>query len=230
MQLTVVIPVYNEEEIIEKVVSDWHEKLESLKIDFEIHAYNDGSKDNTLAKLIEAANKYPRLKVFNKKNTGHGPTILIGYKNAESDWIFQIDSDNEMDSKYFEQIWNEKDNYDFLVGSRAERVSPLPRKIITLFSRLIVKIFYGNGVNDVNSPYRLYRASAFKNAFDLIPENTFAPNVILSGYAALKKLRIYETPIPCKLRQTGEVSIKKWKLVKAAFKSMVQTVKFRFIL
>jgi len=228
LELILIMPIYNEEEIIETVITDWYKKLESLNIDFELHAINDGSRDNTILKLKKIEKTYPKLKIIDKKNSGHGPTILQGYKYAKSDWIFQVDSDNEMSSDYFEQIWAKRNNFDFLVGSRSNRKSPLPRMLITTISRIIVRIFYGEGVVDVNSPFRFYRVSAFQNAFNIIPLNTFAPNVILSGYAALFKLRIYEMPVPYKLRQTGEVSIKKWKLFKAAVKSMVQTVEIRF--
>jgi glycosyltransferase involved in cell wall biosynthesis len=228
MELTIVMPVYNEEEILDVVISGWVDKLDSLNIDYEFCVYNDGSRDNTLAVLNVCKKKYPKLLVIDKKNSGHGPTILTGYKNAKGKWIFQIDSDNEIESIHFEKIWDKREKYDFLVGARANRESPLARKIITVISRFTVRILYGIGINDVNSPYRLYKASAFKEAFNLLPDNTFAPNVILSGYAALKKLRIFETPIPYKLRQTGEVSIRKWKLLKSAAKSLFQTIKFRF--
>ncbi len=229
MDLTVVIPVYNEQEIISHVVHDWERKLEELKIDYEICLYNDGSRDNTLAVLQNITKNNKRLKVIDKKNSGHGPTILRGYNEANGTWIFQVDSDNEMTSESFEKLWRVKENYDFLIGIRANRYSPTARKIITTISRLIVKIFYGSGVTDVNSPYRLYYKAVFKEAFQKLPYNTFAPNVILSGYACLKKLRIYEIPINCQIRKTGEVSIKKFKLLKAAIKSFYQTIKARFL-
>lgn len=227
MDLTVVLPVYNEQEIIDVVISSWYNKLNTLNIAYEICVYNDGSKDNTLKVLNSLANKYPKLQIIHKKNTGHGPTILMGFRNAKGKWIFQVDSDNEMESEYFNLIWDKREKSDFLVGIRENRTSPIARKIITYISHFIIKFLYGSGISDVNSPYRLYRASAFYEAFQLLPNNTFAPNVILSGYATLKKLRIYEIPIPCKLRQTGEVSIKKWNLLRAAIKSMVQTINFR---
>ena len=69
------------------------------------------------------------------------------------------------------------------------------------------------------------RSSVFREIFDLIPENTFAPNVILSGMAAQRKLACAEIPVMQKNRQTGEVSLKKWKLFKAAGKSFFQTVR-----
>ena len=120
-------------------------------------------------------------------------------------------------------------NYDFLVGIRDKRIQSLPRKIISMVSRLTIKIFYGiNGPYDVNSPYRLIRSEKFLNLFEQIPSDTFAPNVIISGFVANKNLSFFETPVDCKLRQTGEVSIQKLKLLKAAIKSFIQTIKFSF--
>lgn len=118
------------------------------------------------------------------------------------------------------------DNYDFLVGIRDGRVQQLPRKIISFVSRLCVRILYGKSIWDVNTPYRLMRVSAFKDSFQMIPLTTFAPNVILSGLAARLKLRCYEIRVPQHDRTTGEVSIKKWKLLRAAMKSFSQTVRF----
>ncbi len=225
-ELTVVIPVYNEEEIIQDVIKDWINELTELHIDFTINAYNDGSKDKTIRKLNELKNEYPALNVIDKQNSGHGPTILQGYRESKSEWIFQVDSDNEMKSSYFYRIWNGKENYDFILGKRADRFSPLSRKIISLISRLTIKMFYGRGIYDVNSPYRLYRREKFEEYFNKITSSTFAPNVILSGIAAKTKMRIKEITVPCQLRQTGEVSIKKWKLLRAALLSFYQTISF----
>ena len=107
------------------------------------------------------------------------------------------------------------------------RKQALPRKIISAVSRLTVKLFYGRGgIWDVNTPYRLMRVTAFAEIFHDIPSNTFAPNVIISGMAARRRMRCFETRVPQKDRQTGEVSIKKWKLFKSAVKSLFQTVSF----
>lgn len=230
-KLAVVMPVYNEEGAIGDVINKWVEELDKLQIDYNIIAYNDGSKDNTAEFLEEISKNQPKLIVVNKANSGHGPTILKAYKDnaGKYDWIFQIDSDDEMGPEGFPMLWEKRNDYDFLVGIRDGRLQQLPRKIISLVSRMCVKIFYGlNGVWDVNSPYRLMKSEKFAGLFNKIPEDTFAPNVIISGFVARKKLKFYETPVPCGIRQTGEVSIKKWKLLKAAAKSFLQTIKFSF--
>lgn len=227
--LALIMPVYNEEGAIENVIKIWTEELDKYGIDYNIIAYNDGSKDNTLNILRELETRYPKLICVDKPNSGHGATILKGYRECskEYNWIFQIDSDNEMGTEGFKTLWGNRDNYDFLMGTRAERVQPLTRKIISAVSRLTIKIFYGqNGPKDVNSPYRLMNSNVFQNLFNTIPEKTFAPNVIISGFVAYKKLRFFEHPVTCSLRQTGEVSIQKLKLLKAAYTSFKQTITF----
>lgn len=228
-ELSVVMPVYNEQEAIGPVLEKWDASLKALGIDYEIRPYNDGSKDNSLAVMRKVAEKLTGVKVKDKVNGGHGNTILTGYREAAADgfdWVFQIDSDDEMGPEKFNELWSRRNDYDFLVGIRDGRVQALPRKIISLVSRLCVRIFYGKSVWDVNTPYRLMRVSAFKDFYARIPLTTFAPNVILSGLAARHKLRCFETRVPQHDRTTGEVSIKKWKLLKAAARSFWQTIVF----
>lgn len=226
-ELAVVMPVYNEESAIGTVLEKWVKELARLGIDYEIHPYNDGSKDGTLSILKAFASGNPRVIVHDKKNSGHGPTILQGYSdNSSAPWLFQIDSDDEMIPEGFQTLWDKRDDCDFLLGTRDGRNSPLPRKIISLISRMTVRLFYGSGIWDVNSPYRLMRSEKFRDLFPCIPERTFAPNVIISGYACRKKMRIFETDVPYQDRRTGTVSIKKWKLFKAALKSFMQTIIF----
>jgi dolichol-phosphate mannosyltransferase len=227
-ELTVVMPVYNEEEIIQTVLISWAEKLTMLGINYQIMAINDGSKDHTLQKMYSIENKVKGLHIVDKKNEGHGPTILMGYRSSDSDWIFQIDSDNEMRTDGFESLWSQRDRYDFLLGARNERKSPLTRKVVSCISRITVHLLYGNAVYDVNSPYRLLKKSVFEGLFAAIPDDTFAPNVLLSGYVGYKKMSNFETDIPYIQRETGVVSIRKYKLLKAATKSWLQTVLFRF--
>lgn len=230
-QLAIIMPVYNEEGSITTVLEKWETTLEALHINYTIFAYNDGSKDNTSTILKEYAQGHPSVIPYDKPNSGHGPTILKGYREAsekEFSWIFQIDSDDEMGPENFHTLWSIREQYDFLLGLRDGRKQPWSRKIISFISRLSVRLFYGKSVWDVNSPYRLMRTKKFATVYSLIPNNTFAPNVIISGYVGAKKLSYFQHLIPHQDRQTGEVSIKKWKLLKAAMKSFWQTIFFSF--
>jgi dolichol-phosphate mannosyltransferase len=225
--LTIVMPVYNEQDAIEGVVREWMEELRRLQIRVEFRLYNDGSRDQTAERLENLKKFYPELTAVNKPNEGHGPTILRGYREAAAPWIFQTDSDGEMPASSFAALWDRRNDYDALFGIRAGRAQNLGRKLISFVSRRTVAILFGKGVVDVNTPYRLIRASLLKPIVSQIPLDTFAPNVIISGALARAKARISNQPVPHQGRKSGTVSIVKWKLWKAAFRSFWQTVRCR---
>lgn len=230
LDLCVVIPVYNEAEVIGGVLDVWAEKLDRLAPNSEIHVYNDGSKDGSLAAIQAAAARHPRVKVHDKPNSGHGPTILLGYReNAHASWIFQTDSDNEIDHAHFEELWAARADYDLLIGRRVNRQTHPSRQFISLVSRLVVWIFYGRGVYDVNAPFRLMRSATFKELYQRIPEDVFAPNIILVGAACQHRRRIFQTNVSYQFRTTGKVSIVGLKLLKNVIKAFAQVIAFRFL-
>lgn len=227
-ELSIVIPVYNEEEIIQYVIDDWIQELNQQNISYTIYLYNDGSSDQSLDVLKCYKKKYPNLiNVIDKKNSGHGPTILLGYlENIDSEWIFQVDSDNEIRAFHFKKFWIDKAAYDFIVGQRINRNAPLFRKIMSYISYLVVATMYGKGIRDVNCPYRLMKTSFFKEVFTNIPKDTFAPNVIISGMAAKKKAKIRQYDVEFETRTTGSNSLNfnVMNLLKVSIKSFKQTI------
>jgi glycosyltransferase involved in cell wall biosynthesis len=229
IDLALVMPVYNEEACIEEVVSAWYRELCGLDINFVMIVLNDGSRDQTGDKLAALAES-SRIKVINKKNTGHGPTILQGYHMGVdlAEWVFQTDSDDEMNPGYFKELWSRRQENDALFGFRQGRDQSISRSLISFISRLTVGTVFVKGVRDVNTPYRLMRAALLKNILGRIPDDTYAPNIIISGEIALSGARIYNHPVPHEGRKTGSCSIVKLKLWKAVIKSFFQTFSYRF--
>jgi glycosyltransferase involved in cell wall biosynthesis len=229
VDLVVVMPVYNEEASIEKVVREWAGVLEKLKLDFEIHVYNDGSQDGTAA-ILNRLDKDPKIIVHHKKNSGHGSTILMGYlENQHAQWIFQVDSDDEINAEYFARFWQCRNDYDLVIGKRQNRNLGFIRKLISTIAYLAIFVNYGKCVSDVNCPYRLMKSSSFRDCFRSIPEHTFAPNVIITGYAAIKKLACHQIEVPYTFRSTGAVSIAGFRLLKSALRSFIQTFTYRWM-
>jgi dolichol-phosphate mannosyltransferase len=227
-KLSIIMPVYNEEGAIEHVVQKWVDEFRKTDTDFIFHIYNDGSKDNSGSLLDELAATYPEVQVYHQENMGHGPTILKGYReNRQAEWLFQIDSDDELGTAGFAALWAARHDHDFLIGFRQDRQAPFARALITKVTALTVGLLYGSGIRDVNCPFRLMRGAAFRELYQRIPADTFAPNVIISGFAAQRRLRIFQVPIIHQFRRTGEVSIKHWKLLRAAIQSFGQTITFR---
>lgn len=224
-ELALVMPVYNEAECIAAVIEKWHAALKACTSSFVMIILNDGSKDDTEQRL-EAFWGRPDFAIVNKSNSGHGPTILQGYDLAceAADWVFQTDSDDEMPPDTFAELWRARADHDLLLGVRANRRQNAARWVITRVSRLATRVLFGAGVHDVNTPYRLMRASALKPLLSLIPRDTFAPNVIISGLAARRGWRVFEWPVPYQGRKSGVVSIVRWKLWRAAFRAFRQTV------
>ena len=67
----------------------WTRAIDKLTSDYRIHVYDDGSRDKTLEILQGLSKQNDRLVVHSKDNSGHGPTILTGYRdNADSAWVF----------------------------------------------------------------------------------------------------------------------------------------------
>ncbi|MEJ7616264.1 MAG: glycosyltransferase family 2 protein [Pyrinomonadaceae bacterium] len=228
LDLAVVMPVYNEQECIAGVVEAWLTVLSELGIEYLIIVLNDGSQDETRKALSKFAEDR-RVSVVNKTNSGHGPTVLLGYRQAVemARWVFQCDSDDEMRPEHFPQLWEKRERYDALFGFRQGRQQNVGRRLISAFSRITVRLLFGNGVRDVNVPYRLMRADILRQIVVQIPDDTFAPNIIISGTMAGAGLRINNQLVPHEGRKTGTVSIMKWKLWRAAGKSLWQTIKCR---
>src|SRR5262249_56214122 len=95
-ELSIVMPVYNEAAVIGDVVTSWLRELERLGIGYEFLAYDDGSRDESGRILERLGERVPGLVVSSQANAGHGSTILRGYREARGDWVFQVDSDDEI--------------------------------------------------------------------------------------------------------------------------------------
>ena len=83
LQLLVVMPVFNEQDSIRKVVVEWFNALEAATPDFAILAINDGSKDATLQTLGTLQSELgDRLEIISRENRGHGQSCIQGYRVA----------------------------------------------------------------------------------------------------------------------------------------------------
>ncbi len=227
-ELIVVMPVYNEAECIAAVLEDWSAALSNLNVNFEILALNDGSSDETAAVLAAFQND-ARITVINKANSGHGPTILRGYREAvtRADWVFQVDSDDEMKPRAFPNFWRRRDRYDAIFGVRVAREQDSARRFLSAGSRATIKFLYGRGVRDVNVPYRLMRARVLKPIVAAIPDETFAPNILISGVLGKRRRRVLNLPVLHENRKTGTGSLTNSKVWKVAARALGQTLRFR---
>jgi len=224
-ELAVVIPVYNEEKNLAALLRDWQTTLDG--IDYTIILIDDGSKDGSQKLLKDMQARDPRLDVHSQSNAGHGPAILNGYRlGLQAQWVFQIDSDHQLATEAFTNLWNNREAYDLLIGQRREKNASATRQIVSRLSTLMVRILVGGSVRDVNSPYRLMRAATLKTALEKIPTDSFAPNVLITSWFVRKKYRIFTTVV--ENRGEGQRTSKMSAyFLRGVLRSSLQTILFR---
>ena len=220
LDLLVVMPVYNEQEAISQVISDWFAALDACKIRYALMVVDDGSRDQTPSVLQGLQEQWGlKLEVVRQKNAGHGQAILNGYQLAaqrEVPWIFQIDSDGQCDPQYFPGLWNVRAGYDFVCGYRTRRDDGFSRLMISQVLRLVVFVLSGVNCKDANMPYRLMRTVAFAPLIEKIPSTCFFTNVCLSILAIQAGLKYKYLPMRFLARQAGESTVPLRKLGKNA--------------
>ena len=228
--LYIIVPAYNEEENIENVTNEWYEIIEKIGNESKLVIINDGSKDNTLKKLLELKKEKENLIVLDKKNGGHGDTILYGYKYAldnKADYIFQTDSDGQTIPEEFWDFWNEREEHDAIIGYRDERKDGIARKIITKVLRLVLFLIFHCWITDANTPFRLMKREILEKYFKCIPEHFNLSNVMLSVLMISDKCDVEFKHITFRPRQGGVNSINIRKITKIGLKAIVDFNKIK---
>ena len=223
--LYVVIPAYNEEENIDEVINDWYPVIERHNGDGKSRmvVIDDGSKDGTYARLLKAAETRPLLVPITKPNGGHGATILYGYHyalEAGADYIFQTDSDGQTLPEEFEPFWQERKNWDMVIGWRKGRQDGASRVFVTKTLKAVIRTCFGISVPDANTPYRLMNAETLGHYIKLIPENFNLSNVLLTVIFYKKGCRVKYIPITFRPRQGGLNSINMKKIFKIGMQAL----------
>lgn len=184
---------------------------------------NDGSRDET-GKIAELEKlRFENLIVINKNNSGHGPTCLYGYKyavNNNADFVFQTDSDGQTRAEDFWQFWEERNNYDFVIGFRPKRGDGLGRWLVSRILRLVLFIIFKTYVKDANTPFRLMNAGRLKKYTELIPDDFFLANVLLVVLLQKNKEKMKWLKINFAPRDSGVPSVSFIKFFKVGLKTI----------
>lgn len=209
-KLVIVIPAYNEEEMIEQVIDTWHKVTAGTGPDSRLLVIDDGSRDRTYEIMTACKKKYPQLIAMTKKNEGHGPTIRRGYSLAieeGADFIFQTDSDGQTLPEEFPKFWRHRNRAAMIIGNRRHRQDGFGRKVVTNILRLVLGVMFRVNVPDANTPFRLMRADVLKNHMSLIPPEYNLTNVLISVIFIKRNLGVEYLPITFRPRQGGVNSI-----------------------
>lgn len=222
--LYIVMPAYNEEENIEKVVRDWYPLVERIGGESRLVVIDDGSRDGTYRMMKELAKELPLFQPLTKENQGHGATVLYGYRYAldcHADYVFQTDSDGQTNPEEFWPFWELRKDYDLVIGHRCRREDGLSRVFVTKVLKLVIRLCFHVEVTDANTPFRLMESGSLAEQLELIPADFNLSNVVLSVLYAKRKKRVKYIPITFRPRQGGVNSIN----LKKIFKIGCQAVK-----
>ena len=136
--LSLVIPVYNEQEVLKDSFSRMDAAMQKTGYDYEIIYVNDGSRDGTMKILRELADEHARVKVLSfSRNFGHQLAVTCGMDAAKGDALVIIDVDLQDPPELIPQMvkmW--EDGADIVYGKR------LKRKGETLFKKLTASVYY----------------------------------------------------------------------------------------
>jgi dolichol-phosphate mannosyltransferase len=205
------VPVYNEEDAITPVLTEWRAALAQSVGDgcFAILVVDDGSTDATPARL--AALGWPELRVHRHPNRGHGQSCLAGYIEAAgmgATYIFQIDSDGQCDPAGFASVWERRDRAAAIYGRRTSRDDGTARRVISAILRASLKVTRGTRLNDTNVPFRLYHAQQAAAAARRIPADFSLANIAMA--LLLEPEGFEEVPIHFRDRMGGHPTVRMW--------------------
>ncbi|MCI8547108.1 MAG: glycosyltransferase family 2 protein [Clostridia bacterium] len=215
-KVSVVIPMYYEEEVAQICYDRVSEVLEKLKkeYDYEIIFVNDGSKDKTLSILKEIASKDNKVKIISfSRNFGHQAAVTAGIKEVSGDAIVIMDADLQDPPELIPdmlKLW--EDGYEVIYGKRNTRKGESTFKLLT------AKMFYSflNAMSEVDIPkntgdFRLVDRSVI-DVINNLPEHNKFLRGLFSWVGFEQKEFLYDRP----KRELGETKYPFKKMLKLA--------------
>ena len=207
VELSFVIPAYNEEDSIEDALGALDEVVKNRKLPYEIIVVNDGSKDKTLPKAITYASKNGHVRVVSyDNNVGKGYAVRAGFMQTKGDVVVFADSDMDVDlgtvSKYVDAL----EHGDIVVATKwhpDSRVDmSLTRKVLSHGFNVLVRILTGVNLKDTQVGLKVMKKSAFVNIFTRLCVKRYAFDVELLAVASLYGLKIVRMPAQLRIRES----------------------------
>jgi putative flippase GtrA len=161
--ISIILPAYNEQDIISETVRHVYTEMTRLVSDFEIIVVNDGSKDHT-RRVVEELTRYcPCLRLINHDvNKGYGAALVTGFTNTSKELAFFMDSDGQFDIADIAYLLPLIGQYDAVLGYRINRRDALMRKLNAWGWKQIARFLFGVKVKDVDCAFKLYPARFFR--------------------------------------------------------------------
>lgn len=226
--LSIVIPVYNEAETIEKVVLDFYEKVMKKIPDSEFVICEDGSTDGTKKILTRLNKKLPLTLKMSPDRKG----AVQGYKNAlkaaTGEIILFSDSDGTHDPSDYFKLSKEIVKCDMVIGQKTPRKDPFFRLFISKCFNTLINLLFGTHFHDINSGFRLIKKTLVDK---LLPQTNLFPACIFTEFtirAIKNKYKVTGVPVKHFLREGESRALNPKKLPALCWKVFKGIIKLRF--
>jgi len=172
MNLSIIIPAFNEEESIKPLVNLIFKSLDKSLEDFEIILIDDGSNDKTWDEIVKISNKFENIVPIKLlENYGKSDALDAGFKVCKGNYVLTMDADLQDDPSEILPLYSMiiENKYDLVSGWKKKRNDPLTKTIPSKFFNLVTSLFSGIKLNDFNCGIKIYRKEVI-NSINLYGE------------------------------------------------------------
>jgi len=199
-QISVIIPVYNQEAEIYILLKKLKDALNSTLLNYEVIIVNDGSCDNTLEIVRKEEKLDEHLRVISySQNKGKGYAVKKGIMHTCGDIVLFVDGDLEISPDAIKDYVIELQSCDLVIASKTHPSSkvnvPVSRKILSRVFNKYVQIATGIKLKDTQSGLKAGDGNALRRIFNIIHIDRYAFDVELLAIATALDMSIKELPI-----------------------------------
>ena len=226
--LSIILPVYNEEDNIKKVIEQATSFLQENNIfaNFEIIIVDDASNDNTAKILRKFTHQLPNLKIItHNKNLGYGKTLISGVENSQYSLVFFMDADGQFEFSQLNRLIPYIEDYGIVTGYRKQRKDNFYRLALGKLLAGLVFLLLGLKLKDVNCGFKLFEKKVFNGKQVHSSAGIFYAEILLR--AKKDGYKIKEVPIEHFPRLRGRQSGASPKIIFGAIKDLMRLVFFR---
>jgi len=220
MEISAVMPAYNEAANLEQSVSRMQLALAAFAHNSEVIVVDDGSQDETATVLYRLKERFPTLRVIrHESNRGYGAALRSGFDAALLPWIFVMDADNQFDPGELSALIARAADADIVAGYRKRRRDPLARRLNAWAFFGLVRLFFGPLLRDVNCAFKLIRRDLIRQ-MDLHSEGALI-NTEIVVLARQRQAHIVEVAVDHYPRVSGKQTGANPRVVLRAFRELL---------
>lgn len=220
--VSVLIPMYNEENHIAGVLKGLIEVLSTIKLPWEVIVIDDGSIDRS----VDRARGFSQVRLIqHKRNLGYGKALKTGIKSAQYENVVFFDADGQHPMELIPKLVERLINCDAVIGERKViNVQNFYRYLGKLFLRTAVWIFLGLRLTDLNCGFRGFKKSIISKYLHLLP-NGFSASMTSTLIVFFRRYQVEYIPVTV----TKRVGKSKLKEVRDGFKALNQILRMSML-